>query len=228
MRFTWQSISSFFSAPVSRPSSPNGTPSVPGEGFVALDGQKHKPAPLKPTFGAAVDSALPSPVESSAPSAASDRDFSAPESPYSHHQASLSRTSTATTASVSDHQQQQLLPPPHNDQWPHTAPSPAPSSSSSQQKERPPPAQHSEGHPPDIMSREFPKPAREPTVEDMFTRPPGKRSLQYWVKNCKMRQVSGDRPLNEAEAAERARHFEETKRELLADREKLASAMKKR
>ncbi|EAQ89172.1 predicted protein [Chaetomium globosum CBS 148.51] len=214
MRLTWQSISSFFSSSVDSPSS--------GEGF---DGQKHKPAPLKSTFGAAVDSSLPSPVESSAPSAASDRDFSAPESPYSNHQASLSRTSTATapTSPASN----QLLLPPHHDGRPHTAPSPAPPSSSSQQEERPLPAQHLENNPPDIMSREFPTPAREPTVEDMFTRPPGKLSLQHWVKNCKMRQVSGERPLNEAEAAERARHFEETKRELMADKEKFASVMKR-
>jgi hypothetical protein len=80
------------------------------------------------------------------------------------------------------------------------------------------------------MSREFPKPAHEPTLDEMLARQPCKRSLHYHVKNCRVQPaVPGDRaPRTEAEAAERARKFEETKRRLMADRERLAELVVKR
>lgn len=61
----------------------------------------------------------------------------------------------------------------------------------------------------DAMSRSFPKPAHEPSLDELLARPPAKWSLGHYVKNA--REVA---PLP-ADPAQRARQFEDAKRELL-------------
>lgn len=235
MPFTWESIYSLFSPPATRSSSPNGTPSLSFADFSKSNGQagaKQTDLPMPPNsaFGAAAGPAPPSPAESSA-SAASERDFLAPNSPYSHHQPSLSTTSTATTATTASSipdQQHQLLP--HHHERSHTTPAPAPSASP--QDERPPAPRRSATYivAPELMSREFPKPAHEPTLDEMLARQPCKRSLHHYVKNYREKPAlpSERAPQTEDEAAERARRFEETKRRLVEDRERLAGLVVRR
>jgi hypothetical protein len=74
----------------------------------------------------------------------------------------------------------------------------------------------------DALSRDFPKPAHEPSLDELLARPPGKWSLGHYVKNA--RAVTPPAPLD---PAERARQFEEAKRELLRAKAELESRRKK-
>ncbi|KXX73980.1 hypothetical protein MMYC01_202271 [Madurella mycetomatis] len=67
----------------------------------------------------------------------------------------------------------------------------------------------------DAMSRNFPKPAHEPSLEELLARPPGKRSLGHYVKNA--REVAPP----PVDPAQRARKFEDAKRELLRAKEEI-------
>ncbi|KAH6850276.1 hypothetical protein B0I37DRAFT_110191 [Chaetomium sp. MPI-CAGE-AT-0009] len=201
----WESISSFFSSPTSPSPSPNDTPSLPSVEFTK---QTDLPMPPNSAFGTSAGPSLPSPAESSTSTLApSERDYSAPNSPYSHHMPSVSTISTASTAAsdqkASNHQNQPYMTP---------------------ADERLEAARRSAAHivAPDIMSRHFPKPTHQPSLEELLAREPCKRSIGHYVKNYRERKVSPE-PQTEAEFAERAREFEETKKKLLADREKLAS-----
>ncbi|KAK3990632.1 hypothetical protein QBC44DRAFT_63205 [Cladorrhinum sp. PSN332] len=66
-------------------------------------------------------------------------------------------------------------------------------------------------HTVDPLSREFPKPAHEPTLEELLARKPGKWSLNHYVKNA--REISLQPEQANAEA--RRREMEEAKRRLL-------------
>ena len=229
MAFTWESLYSLFSPPTPRPSSPNGTPSLSFADFSKSNGQAGTkqtdlPMPSNSAFGGEAGPPPPSPTESSI-SAASERDFLVPNP--------LSRTSTVTTVSsgtsttldrLEQEQQQQQLLPQHYERS-NATPAAA-------QEERPPtpPYKVKDTHPPDIMSREFPKPTHEPSLDEMLARAPCKRSLHYDLKHCRMRPAyyGNAEPLTEAEAAERTREFEETKRKLREARDKLSKPVAKR
>jgi hypothetical protein len=62
----------------------------------------------------------------------------------------------------------------------------------------------------DALSRHFPKPDYEPTLEEMLARPPQKWSVGHYVKNAREAKA----PVRDKE--QQARAFEEAKRELLA------------
>ncbi|KAK4165307.1 hypothetical protein QBC43DRAFT_287857 [Cladorrhinum sp. PSN259] len=64
----------------------------------------------------------------------------------------------------------------------------------------------------DPLSREFPKPAHEPTLDELLARKPGKWSLNHYVKNAKDISLQPEQPAN-VEA--RRREMEEAKRRLL-------------
>ena len=72
----------------------------------------------------------------------------------------------------------------------------------------------------DPLSRDYPKPAVEPGLEELLARKPGVWSLSHYVKN--VREVG----VWEVEAAERARKFEQVKRDLVAAKERLDGAGK--
>ncbi|KAH8909521.1 hypothetical protein BR93DRAFT_924503 [Coniochaeta sp. PMI_546] len=67
----------------------------------------------------------------------------------------------------------------------------------------------------DALSRNFPKPAQEPTVEEMLARPPQKWSVGHYVKNAREAKT----PVHDKE--QQAKAFAEAKRELLAAKEAL-------
>jgi hypothetical protein len=70
------------------------------------------------------------------------------------------------------------------------------------------------------MSRSFPKPEHEPSLDEMLARTPGKWSLGHYVKNARERR---EKPMGETEAQERARKFEETKQALRRAKEEIES-----
>jgi hypothetical protein len=78
------------------------------------------------------------------------------------------------------------------------------------------------------MSRQFPKPAHEPSLDELLARTPGKWSLGHYVKNARERKKAGvaaaaevERGETEEEAEERARKFDEVKRDLLRAKEEM-------
>ncbi|KAK3900446.1 hypothetical protein C8A05DRAFT_35910 [Staphylotrichum tortipilum] len=230
MAFTWESLYSFFSPPASRNSSPSLLSSAffksPDSTTTDNIHSKQTDLPMPPTsaFTAAAGSVggapLPSPAESTVSSLAapSERDFlPSPASPYTHRTPSLSTTSTNTTASA-DSQQQSAV---HNQPEAHpagpqrtnttpatTAPAPAPPRRSATNVVAL-----------DTMSRDFPKPAHEPSLDELLARPPGKWSLGHYVKNARPRRDAA--AATAARAEEEARRFEEAKRELRRAKEEI-------
>ncbi|OIW33256.1 hypothetical protein CONLIGDRAFT_165860 [Coniochaeta ligniaria NRRL 30616] len=67
----------------------------------------------------------------------------------------------------------------------------------------------------DALSRNFPKPTHEPTLEEMLARPPQKWSVGHYVKNAREAKA----PVHDKE--QQAKAFAEAKRELLAAKEAL-------
>lgn len=67
----------------------------------------------------------------------------------------------------------------------------------------------------DALSRHFPKPAQESSVEEMLARPPQKWSLGAYVKSAREARA----PVQDKE--QQARAFADTKKELLAAKEAL-------
>lgn len=65
----------------------------------------------------------------------------------------------------------------------------------------------------DALSRDFPKPDHEHTLEEMLARPPQKWSVGHYVKNAREAKT----PVHDKE--QKARAFAEAKRELLAAKE---------
>jgi hypothetical protein len=65
------------------------------------------------------------------------------------------------------------------------------------------------------MTRHFPKPAEELSVEEMLSRPPQKHSLGHYVKNAR------DVKAPVVDKAKQAREFEEAKKELLRAKDEL-------
>ncbi|KAK3379379.1 hypothetical protein B0T24DRAFT_611614 [Lasiosphaeria ovina] len=68
------------------------------------------------------------------------------------------------------------------------------------------------------MSRDFPPPARQATLEEMLARPPGKWSLKGYVQRAR-EDVKGTTTAEDdaADAAKRARAFADAKLALLRD-----------
>jgi hypothetical protein len=66
----------------------------------------------------------------------------------------------------------------------------------------------------DPLSRSYPKPAHEPSLDELLARAPLKWSLGHYVKNARERKVVED-------PEERARRFEEAKMRLLRDKERI-------
>ncbi|KAK4245392.1 hypothetical protein C7999DRAFT_16401 [Corynascus novoguineensis] len=188
--------------------------------------------PANPTSSTAAGLPIPSPAESSTSSLApSERDYSPPTSPYNHRSPSQSATSMDTAASTvpSEKQQQEqqeeeeegLKQAPKQPQRSHTTPAQAPAS---ELDDRPVMPRRSATYivAPEPLSRDYPKPTEEATLEEMLARKPCKHSLGHYLRNPKESNIHHE-PRTEAEFAERARKFEETKRELRMDRERLAS-----
>jgi hypothetical protein len=158
---------------------------------------------------------MPSPAESSASSvAASERDYFPPTSPYTHRSPSMSSTSTASTI-PSDLQQQ-----PQGPQRAFTT-NPASQVQTDDGDSSHPTGPHrsaTEIVAAEPMSRSFPKPEHEPSLDEMLARTPGKWSLGHDVKNARERR---EKPMGETEAQERARKFEETKQALRRAKEEI-------
>ncbi|KAK3357526.1 hypothetical protein B0T25DRAFT_516939 [Lasiosphaeria hispida] len=67
----------------------------------------------------------------------------------------------------------------------------------------------------DAMSRQFPKPTHEPSLEEMLARPAQKWSLSHYVKNAR------DRKTPVADKEKEAQDFERTKNALRQAKEEL-------
>ncbi len=74
----------------------------------------------------------------------------------------------------------------------------------------------------DALSRHFPKPAEDISVEEMLERPAQKHSLGHWFKNARdLKPLPVDK-------AKQAKEFEETKKELLRAKEEMQRQMSAR
>ncbi|KAH6624994.1 hypothetical protein B0J18DRAFT_197404 [Chaetomium sp. MPI-SDFR-AT-0129] len=239
MPLTWESVYSFFSPPASRGPSPNSTPSLFSGAFSSNASTKQTDLPMPPTttFG------MPSPADSSTSSlTGSERDYSPPGSASYARRERRPSTSSNSSRSTTSLEQPIRQGPNRTHTTPAvviTSPSPPPSSSSSSSSEinheqRPAPPRRSATDivAPEPMSRTFPKPAVEPSLDELLARKPLKHSLGYYVQNssrvaaAKASQESL-RASSEEAVAERARKFEETKRRLMMDQEKLAGLGKR-
>lgn len=223
MPFTWESLYTFFS-----PLEPRSTsPSLLSSAFKSTETTKQTDLPMPPSSAikAAAGAPMPSPAESSASSlAASERDYFPPASAYTTHRSpSMSSTSTASTV-PSDLQQQLLQGPQRTFTTPATTTTnPASQVQTDDATSRPAPPRRSatEIVAPEPMSRAFPKPEHEPTLDELLARKPGKWSLGHYVKNARERRQKP--AVGETEAQERARKFEETKRALRRAKEEIES-----
>ncbi|KAL2181759.1 uncharacterized protein P884DRAFT_10081 [Thermothelomyces heterothallicus CBS 202.75] len=226
MPFTWESLYSFFSPAAARDPPSEGVTSFFSSSFFSKAGgsnpMKQTDVPMPPNSGhsAAAGPPIPSPAESSTSSLApSERDYFPPTSAQSQRSPSISSTSTAPSEQQQQQQQQQLDHP----QRSHTTPAPA------SEDDRPPAPRRSATHVValDPMSREYPKPTQELSLDEMLARKPGKHSLSHYLRNPRVSKIT-DEPRTAEEFAERARKFEETKQKLRMDREKIAALIEKR
>ncbi|KAL2164593.1 hypothetical protein VTH06DRAFT_3810 [Thermothelomyces fergusii] len=218
MPLTWESFSSFFTPAAARNPPSDGIASF----FSGLFSKGSGPTQTNQTGAAMAPNAenstagsLPvpsSPAESSTSSLApSERDYSPPTSP----------SMSASTESLQQQQQQQQQPDlPQRSQ---TTPAPA------SEDDRPVAPRRSATHVValDPMSREYPKPTQELSLDEMLARKPGKHSLSYYLRHPKESKIT-DEPRTAEEFAERARKFEETKQKLRMDRERLTALIEKR
>lgn len=74
--------------------------------------------------------------------------------------------------------------------------------------------------PRDPLSRQFPVPAQEPSLDELLARSPPKYSLGRWVKNARTAKPRDDSTAEEA-AARRARELEAAKAELRRAKEEM-------
>ncbi|KAK4106614.1 hypothetical protein N658DRAFT_503044 [Parathielavia hyrcaniae] len=224
MPFSWESIVSFFSPPASRDTSPslffNSTDSTTSQ-------TKQGDLPMPPT--SAFTASAGAPGDSSSSLAASERDYFPATSP--RRRPSISSTSTASTI-PSDFQR-----PNHPQRMHTTPPHPAgggldsPSAAAADEESRPPAprraatsaAAAAAAHGPlDPMSRQYPKPAHEPSLDELLSRPPLKWSLGHYVKSARERKAGDGLGLGQQQQEEeeqRRRRFEEAKRNLLRAKE---------
>ncbi|KAK4157961.1 hypothetical protein C8A00DRAFT_29031 [Chaetomidium leptoderma] len=217
MAFTWESIYSLFpfSPPASRNASPQGTPSILSSSFFSKSttettDTKQTDLPMPPTSAFGAGAPVPSPAESATSLAAGERDYFSPG--YTTHRSpSMSSTSTASTT-PSEQQQLQL---PHHPQRSHTIPV-----NPEGESRRPAAPQRSatEVVALDTMSRSFPEPAHEPSLDELLARPPGKWSLGHYVKNARVPDAG---KLAATEAEGRATKFEQVKRDLRRAQEEI-------
>ncbi|KAL2143361.1 hypothetical protein VTI28DRAFT_10540 [Corynascus sepedonium] len=239
MPFTWDSLYSFFNPGAARDSSRESATMIPSSISASESSGPHSvkqtdvTVPANLTSSTAAGLPIPSPAESSTSSLApSERDYSPPTSPYNHRSPSQSATSMDTAASTAPSEKQQqeeeavvgLKQAPKQPQRSHTTPAQA---SASELDDRPAMPRRSATYivAPEPLSRDYPKPTEEATLEEMLARKPCKHSLGHYVRNPKESNIHHE-PRTEAEFAERARKFEEIKRELRMDRERLASLAK--
>ncbi|KAL2124099.1 hypothetical protein VTJ04DRAFT_464 [Mycothermus thermophilus] len=128
-------------------------------------------------------------------------------SPYTHRSPSLSSTSTNTSSSSLSVNPPQSVVPSTNYQ-------PAPPRRS---------ATHVVAL--DPLSREFPKPEHEPSLDELLARKPLRYSLQHTLKNPRSvawgDEVVRSAKREEEEKEEKARKFAEVKRKLLEAKEEL-------
>ncbi|KAL2156045.1 hypothetical protein VTH82DRAFT_790 [Thermothelomyces myriococcoides] len=229
MPLSWESIYSLFSPPATRDLPSEGITSLFSGFFSKADGSdptKQAGASMGPKAGhsAAASLPVPSPAASSTSSlASSERDYFPPSSPQSQSQRSPSISSASTGSS--EQQQQQLLLQPDPPQRTHTTPAPT----TSDDAERPAAPRRSATHVValDPMSREYPKPTQELSLDEMLARKPGKHSLSHYLQNPKESRISLE-PRTDEERAERARKFEEIKQNLRMERERIAALVEKR
>ncbi|KAK4123712.1 hypothetical protein N657DRAFT_421792 [Parathielavia appendiculata] len=221
MPFSWESIVSFFSPPASR----NPSPSPFSSPFfnsteAATSPTKQNDLPMPPTsaFTASASAPIASLADSSSSLAASERDYFPPTS--HHRRPSMSSTSTTSTV-PSDIQR------PHHPPRTHTTPAPATNPSDDDETRPPAPrraatsaaaASAAVDGPLDPLSREYPKPTHEPSLDELLSRPPLKWSLGHYVKSARERKTV-DNDGQEEEEEERRRRFEEAKRNLLRAKE---------
>lgn len=235
MAFSLEALYAFFSPSASRNSSPDGSPSL----LSALFSSKSDPpnnnnkdnnnttTTTTITKQADGDLPMPSPVESHASSAApSERDYSPPPSPpngrTSRPTPPLSSSPAPSAASMpppqthqrSDRedqrgQQQQLLT---------TPPTPPP----------PPRRSATEIVAPEPLSREFPLPEDEPSLDELLARKPGKWSLGHYVKHARVRRGLEEGDGGEELAQQRQRELEDAKKELLRAKEEMELLVKGR
>jgi len=122
----------------------------------------------------------------------------------SSHRSSFSSNSSSVVVEPSGTLRQRPEPPALRPAQPARAQTTAAPTSSSAQ-----------AHKVDALSRNFPKPDHEPTLEEMLARPPQKWSVGHYVKNAREART----PVQDKE--QQARAFADAKRELLAAKEAL-------
>ncbi|KAK4137278.1 hypothetical protein BT67DRAFT_372777 [Trichocladium antarcticum] len=226
MAFSLEALYAFFSPSASRDASPQGSPSFFSSTlFTAEDSittnTKQTDLPLPPS-SAFTASNMPSRVESATaiPLSGDERDFAAPMSPYlTHRSGSMSSTSTGPSSSsdlLQDDDNTGRPTGPH-----HTATSAAVVTQLQSHadlqppQERPSPLRRSatDVGPLEPLSRTFPAPTHEPSLEELLARKPAKWSLGHYVKNARVREATAAAGVEDQE--QRARKFEDIKRELL-------------
>ncbi|KAL2128045.1 hypothetical protein VTI74DRAFT_9792 [Chaetomium olivicolor] len=213
MAFSWETIYSFFTPPASRNTSPSlfsspffssSNKSTDSTSQTTTTNQAGLPMPPTSALGAY---ALPSPVESASAVATtpnSETDYFPPYPGATHRSPSMSSTSTASTTLSQQQQQHQRT-----------------TTTANTESDRPSVPRRSAAHVValDTMSRSFPKPAHEPSLDELLARKPPKWSLGHYVKNARVRaDVAAEQQQQEEE---RARKFEEAKRELLRAKEEI-------
>ncbi|KAK0722926.1 hypothetical protein B0T26DRAFT_750267 [Lasiosphaeria miniovina] len=165
--------------------------------------------PLESPTDSAVSSFFaPASYRSSISSVSSSSEFPAKEDLDTNNKASQEHQ---TTPQEERQRQQQRYPPPRRVQ---TAPASTTFASSQQQQQ--PTKKHLIRV--DAMSRDFPPPARQATLEEMLAQPPGKWSLKGYVQRAR-EDVKGTTMAEDdaAGAAKRARAFADAKLALLRD-----------
>jgi hypothetical protein len=133
-----------------------------------------------------------------------------------------SGTSTAPSSTSDLHQDDEGGRPagPHR-----TATTVAPQTTEEQQLQRPaaPRRSATEVGPLEPLSRTFPAPTHEPSLDELLARKPGKWSLGHYVKNARVREVVGGE-----DEEQRAKKFENIKRDLLRSKGEIEGVLGKR
>ena len=231
MAFSLEALYAFFSPPASRNSSPQGSPSVFSSTFFTAEksippNTKQTDLPMPPS-SAFTATNMPSPAESSTSIQLSEeRDFSPPMSPYpAHRSGSMSSGTSTAPSSTSDlHQDDEGGRP----AGPHRAATTLASQTTEEQQlqlQRPaaPRRSATEVGPLEPLSRTFPAPTHEPSLDELLARKPGKWSLGHYVKNARVREVVGGE-----DEEQRAKKFENIKRDLLRSKGEIEGVLSKR
>ncbi|GAB1320613.1 hypothetical protein MFIFM68171_10823 [Madurella fahalii] len=169
--------------------------------------------PAPPTSAQAA-SPLPS-LSPPEPSISSSSPTNSSEGDYPYRRPSMSSTASSAATSSTDLQLDDSGKMPQTIQRAATTITMAADTAQDESRPAPPRRSATEVVALDAMSRDFPKPAHEPSLEELLARPPGKRSLGHYVKNA--REVAPP----PVDPEQRARKFEDAKRELLRAKEEM-------